>query len=103
MDTTASAERRADAQRPLSLEHQPGEKRAPEPPGECVAAPGAGGRLLVFGVFGTAFLFVLEGRSQHVAQAGLELIILLPQPPRYRDILPEAGTTFKECDGRHFF
>lgn len=43
VDTTTSVRRR-DTQR-LSLERQSGQK----PPRECVAAPGAGGRLLVLG------------------------------------------------------
>lgn len=46
-----------DTQR-LSLERQSGQKPAPQPPGECVAAPGAGGQLLVLGVLARLFRLI---------------------------------------------
>lgn len=56
LDTTTSVRRR-DTQR-LSLERQSGQEPAPQPPGECVAAPGAGGRLLVLGVLARLFRLI---------------------------------------------
>lgn len=103
VDTTTSVRRR-DTQR-LSLERQSGQKPAPQPPGECGAAPGCtrGGRTI-------ACLGVLARLFRLIWREGLDLwlrlalnSILLPQPPRCRnDIMPEPGTAFKECDGRYF-
>lgn len=83
MNTTASAERRGDTHSETSkLSASIWREASPRASRRMCGCTRGRRTIACLWGFGTAFLFVLEGRSQHVAQAGLELIILLPQPPR---------------------